>query len=79
LIRQSHAASIAEPQHELNALQTSEAQFTFEMRSSAARAKLFQTAQTAELNEQLPDGPQRLRVDDGLTIELYFCSAHRNG
>jgi hypothetical protein len=48
------------------------------MRSSAARAKLFQTAQTAELNEQLPDGPQRLRVDDGLTIELYFCSAHRN-
>jgi hypothetical protein len=51
LIRQSHAASIAEPQHELNALETAEPQLAFEIRSSAARAKLFQPAQSAKLNE----------------------------
>jgi hypothetical protein len=49
------------------------------MRSSAARAKLFQPAQSAELDKQLPDGCKRLRLDDGLAIELYFGSAHRNG
>lgn len=49
------------------------------MRSSAARAKLLQPAQSAKLDEQLPDGCKRLRLDDGFAIELYFGSAHRNG
>ena len=79
LIRQPHATSVAEPQHELDALEAAEPQLAFEMRSGAARAKLFQSAQTAELDKQLPDGAKRLRLDDGLAIELYFGSAHSNG
>ena len=59
--------------------ETAKAQFAFEMRSSAARPKLFQSAQSAKLNEQLPHGAKRFRFDDGLAIELYFGSAHRNG
>jgi len=49
------------------------------VRLRAARAELFEPAQSAKLNEELPDGAKRLCLDDGLAIELYFGSAHRNG
>ena len=78
LIRQTHSTSGAEPQHELDAFEAAKPQLALEMNPRAARAKLFQPAQSAELNEQLPDGSKRFRFDDGLAIELYFGSAHRN-
>jgi ubiquinone/menaquinone biosynthesis C-methylase UbiE len=49
------------------------------LRPRAARAKFFKPAQSAKLDEQLPDGSKRLSFDDCLAIELYFGSAHRNG
>ena len=79
MIRQPYATSVAEPQHEFHAFETAKPQFAFEVRTSATRAKLLQPAQTAKFDEQLPDGSKRLRFDDGLAIELYFGSAHKNG
>ena len=55
-IRQAHAASIAEAQHEFHALKTAEAEFAFEVRLRAAGGKFFEAPRAIELNEELPHG-----------------------
>src|SRR6202030_3839404 len=76
--RQTHTARVAEPQHQFNALEAAKPQLAFKVRLRAARSKLFHAARTAELGQELPDRSKSFGLDDGLAVELYFGSAHRN-
>jgi len=71
-IGKANAAGFAEAQHEFDALEAAQAEFALEVRGGMASGQFFEAARAIELNEELADGGDGLRFDEGLAIE--FCS-----